>query len=55
LSADLVVTGARGRRLGAGVLLGSVTEPLVADTDIPILAAKKKGEGMSFLEALLEM
>jgi nucleotide-binding universal stress UspA family protein len=53
--ADLIVTGTRGRGLGAGVLIGSVTERLIAATDIPLLAAKKKGAGMSLLEALLEL
>lgn len=52
---DLLVMGARGRRAGAGVLLGSVTEHQIRDTTIPILAVKKKGTGMSILTAILEL
>ncbi len=55
LGVDLVVTGARGRGAGAAVLLGSVAERLIATTSTPLLAVKKKGQGMSFLEALLKI
>jgi nucleotide-binding universal stress UspA family protein len=51
--ADLIVIGAKGRSFAALVLLGSVTEKLIATTHVPILAVKKKGSGMGFLEALL--
>lgn len=51
--ADLIVIGAKGRSLAALVLLGSVTEKLIETTHIPILAVKKKGSGMGFLEALM--
>ena len=51
---DLLVIGARGRRAGAGVLLGSVTEHLIKTTTIPILAVKKKGSGLNILEAILK-
>jgi len=51
----LVVIGARGRRAAAGVLLGSVAEHLIHTTTIPLLAVKKKGTGMSILDALLEL
>ena len=47
--------GARGRRAGAAVLLGSVTEHLINTTTVPLLAVKKKGSGMSILDALLEL
>lgn len=50
---DLVVMGARGRTDVAAVLLGSTTERVIRRTTVPVLAVKKKGEGMSFLEALL--
>jgi nucleotide-binding universal stress UspA family protein len=50
---DIIVIGAKGRSLAALVLLGSVTEKLIETTPIPILAVKKKGEGMGFLKALL--
>ena len=51
--ADLVVVGARGRTAAAAVLLGSVTERLISSTAVPLLAVKKKGTGLGFLEALL--
>lgn len=51
---DLLVLGARGRGAGATVLLGSVTERLIQTTKVPLLAVKKKGEGLSLLEALFE-
>jgi len=51
----LLVIGARGRRAGAGVMLGSVTEHLISTTTIPLLAVKRKGTGMSLLEALLKL
>jgi nucleotide-binding universal stress UspA family protein len=49
----LIVIGAKGRSLSALVLLGSVTEKLIETTPAPVLAVKKKGAGMGFLEALL--
>lgn len=52
---SLVVIGARGRRAGAGVLLGSVTEHLIETTTVPLMAVKKKGTGMSLLDALLKL
>lgn len=51
--ADFVVLGARGRTAAAAVLLGSVTERLISSTSVPLLAVKKKGTGLGFLEALL--
>jgi len=51
----LLVIGARGRRAGAGVMLGSVTEHLIRTTTIPLLAVKRKGTGMGLLEALLKL
>ena len=51
--ADLIVIGAKGRSFAALVLLGSVTEKLIETTHLPILAVKKKGSGMGFIEALL--
>ncbi|MFO7495138.1 MAG: universal stress protein [Desulfobacterales bacterium] len=52
---SLVVIGARGRKAGAGVLLGSVTEHLINSTTVPFLAVKKKGTGMGLLDALLKL
>ncbi len=51
---DLVIVGARGRKSAAGSMLGSVTQRLIRKTQIPLLAVKQKGEGMSFLDCLLE-
>jgi nucleotide-binding universal stress UspA family protein len=53
-SADLLVIGARGRSGVAGVLLGKVTEQLIEQSTIPVLAVKKKGECIGILRALLE-
>jgi nucleotide-binding universal stress UspA family protein len=52
---SLLIIGARGRKAGAGVLLGSVTEYLINTTTIPLMAVKKKGTGMSLLDALLKL
>ena len=50
---DLVVTGARGRgSTAAEFVLGSVTEDLIGSLDVPMLAVKRKGAGMSLLEAI---
>ncbi|MCF6351690.1 MAG: universal stress protein [Cyclobacteriaceae bacterium] len=51
---DLAVVGARGLSKGAGMLLGSVTEELILTTKVPIMAVKKKGEGIKFLKALIK-
>lgn len=52
---QLLIMGARGRKAGAGVLLGSVTEHLIKTTTVPLLAVKKKGTGMGLLDALLKL
>ena len=52
-SAGLIVIGARGRTGAAGVLLGEVTEQLIKESPIPLLAVKKKGECLGVLQALL--
>lgn len=52
---NLLIVGARGRKAGAGVLLGSVTEHLIQTTTVPLLAVKKKGTGMSLIDALLNL
>jgi nucleotide-binding universal stress UspA family protein len=51
---DMLVMGTRGRNAGAGILLGSVTEDVILNTKIPLMAVKKKGTGLSFLEVLLK-
>jgi nucleotide-binding universal stress UspA family protein len=53
--ADLIVVGARGRDAGAGILMGSITEDLIAHSPIPILAVKDKGKGMSLYESILKL
>ena len=53
IDADLIVTAARGRALGAALFLGSSTERLIEHADVPVVAVKKKGDGLSLLEALL--
>jgi nucleotide-binding universal stress UspA family protein len=52
---SLLIIGARGRKAGAGVLLGSVAEHLINTTTIPLLAVKKKGTGLGLLDALLKL
>jgi nucleotide-binding universal stress UspA family protein len=53
--AHAVVIGARGRTGAAGVLLGKVTEKLIARASVPVLAVKKKGEMIGVLKAILEL
>ena len=53
--ADLVIVGARGRDAGAGVLMGSITEDLIARCPVPILAVKDKSKGMTFFESILKL
>jgi len=55
ISADLVVIGARGRTGAAGVLLGTVTEQLIRQSPVPVLAVKTKGECLGILRALLTL
>jgi nucleotide-binding universal stress UspA family protein len=52
--ADLIVMGTRGRSLSAGILLGSETEEIIVHTHIPVLAVKRFGSRLSFLQALLD-
>ncbi|MBN2282281.1 MAG: universal stress protein [Deltaproteobacteria bacterium] len=49
---DLIVIGSRGRRGAARVLMESVTEQLIRETTVPLLAVKEKGKGMGLVEAL---
>lgn len=53
---DMIVMGSRGRTGSAAFLLGSVAEKLIQiNNQTPMLILKKKGENMSFLEALLKL
>ncbi len=54
-AANLVVIGARGRTGAAGVLLGTVTERLIRESPVPVLAVKKKGECLGIVRALLTL
>lgn len=44
--------GARGRGAGAAVMLGSVSERLIENLEVPVLAVKKKGTGLNILNAI---
>lgn len=53
LDADLIVVGARGRSGDiAAILLGSITEGLIRKLERPLLAVKRKGEGLNILDAI---
>lgn len=47
-----LVVGTRGLGAGAAAMLGSVSERLIENLDIPVLAVKKKGSGLSILNAI---
>jgi nucleotide-binding universal stress UspA family protein len=53
--ANIIFIGARGRTGPTAFLLGSVTEKLIRTTSVLLMAVKKKGANMSFLEALFEL
>ncbi|MCK9276272.1 MAG: universal stress protein [Syntrophales bacterium] len=52
---DLIIIGSRRKNAAARFLLDSVTEQLIRTTAIPLLAARRKGKGMTFLDALLKI
>jgi len=54
ISADLIFVGARGRGSLAGVLLGSVSSHVIHESQVPVIAVKQKGAGLSFLQAILK-
>ncbi|MBN2078903.1 MAG: universal stress protein [Spirochaetes bacterium] len=53
--AELLVMGTRGRSGGVASLLGTTTERVLSQTDIPLLAVKQKGSGIGLLRMLLEL
>ncbi|MFC4871119.1 universal stress protein [Negadavirga shengliensis] len=56
IQTDLLIIGSRGRTQSAAILLGSVAEKLINNAyEIPILMLKKKGESMTFFEALFQL
>jgi len=52
--ADLIVMGTRGRSRSAAILLGSVTEEMIIDAKVPLLAIKHFGARIGVLQALLD-
>lgn len=52
--ANMIMIGSRGRSASSALLFGSLTETLLDEIDIPLLAVKEKSSGLSFFEALLE-
>jgi nucleotide-binding universal stress UspA family protein len=51
---DLVVMASRGRSRSAAILLGSVAEETIRETQVPLLVVKHFGARMGFLDALFE-
>lgn len=54
-NSSIVVMASRGRGGGMASLLGTTTERILSQTDIPLLAVKQKGSGMGLLQLLLEI
>ena len=52
LKIDLVIVGARGNGSGISIFLGSVSESLIKDLNIPTLTVKSKGTGLNILKML---
>ena len=53
-AADLIVLATRGRSRSAAILLGSVTEDMIIETRVPLLAVKHFGARLGVLQALLD-
>ena len=53
-SLDLVVVGTRGRSPSAAVLLGSESEHVLVESEVPVLVTKETGERIGVLRALLD-
>ena len=52
--ADLIVMATRGRSRSAAIMLGSVTEEMIVETRVPLLAVKHFGARLGVLQALLD-
>jgi nucleotide-binding universal stress UspA family protein len=52
--ADLIVMATRGRSGSSSILLGSVTEQMIMETRVPLLAVKHFGARLGVLQALLD-
>lgn len=52
--ADLVVMATRGRSRSAAILLGSVTEDTIIETQVPLLVVKHFGARLGVLQVLLD-
>lgn len=50
---DLIVVGAKGRTNISAFLMGSVTEKLIQQSDIPLYISKDKGAEFGFLDAII--
>jgi SulP family sulfate permease len=53
-SADLIVMATRGRSRSAAILLGSVTEETIIETQVPLLVVKHYGARLGVLGVLLD-
>ncbi len=51
---DLIVFGNRGQTRSASILLGSESEHMLMETQVPVLVVKRRGERIGLLEALLD-
>jgi len=51
--ADLIVMATRGRSRSASILLGSVTEEMIVQAPVPLLALKHYGARLGVLQAIL--
>jgi nucleotide-binding universal stress UspA family protein len=51
---DLVVMGSRGQTRSASILLGSESEHVLMQSKVPVLIAKRRGERLGLLQALLD-
>jgi hypothetical protein len=51
---DLIVLASRGRSRSAAILLGSVAEDTLVESEVPVLVVKHFGARMGVLQALLD-